>query len=84
MVGSAAGPLEQPTSAINTNISPPASASERIGALLLFLITIVCISTDMIAPNRASPRSRGARETKAPPSHNQIVRIHAPSIPWRR
>jgi hypothetical protein len=43
MVGPAAGPLEQPTSANNTNISPTASASARTGALLLILITIVRI-----------------------------------------
>ena len=41
MVGPAAGPLEQPPSANNANISPTASA--RTDASLLILITIVRI-----------------------------------------
>jgi hypothetical protein len=46
MVGPAAGPLEQPPSANNANISPTASA--RTGALLLILITIVRIISFMM------------------------------------
>jgi hypothetical protein len=58
MVGPAAGPLEQPPSANNANISPTASA--RTGALLLILITIVRIIGFMmlIAGNSSSDFKR--------------------------
>jgi hypothetical protein len=54
MVGPAAGPLEQPPSANNANISPTASA--RTGALLLILITIVRIIGFMMLAPYSAPR----------------------------
>jgi hypothetical protein len=54
MVGPAAGPLEQPPSANNANISPTASA--RTGALLLILITIVRIIGFMMLDPYSAPR----------------------------
>jgi hypothetical protein len=54
MVGPGAGPLEQPPSANNTNISPTASAST--GALLLILITIVRIIGFMMLDPYSTPR----------------------------
>ena len=54
MVGPAAGPLEQPPSANNANISPTASA--RTDASLLILITIVRIIGFMMLDPYSAPR----------------------------